>query len=55
VATLAQRYRLQLVPGHRVEPWPLITLGPRYGMKMTIETRQVKTQGSKVDFISSAG
>ena len=42
VATLAQRYRLQLVPGHRVEPWPLITLRPRYGMPMIIETRQVK-------------
>ena len=44
VATLAQRYRLQLVPGHRVEPWPLITLRPRYGMPMIIETRQVKGQ-----------
>jgi cytochrome P450 len=39
VATLAQRYRLRLVPGHRVEPWPLITLRPRYGIKMVIETR----------------
>jgi cytochrome P450 len=39
VATLAQRYRLKLVPGHRVEPWPLITLRPRYGMPMTIERR----------------
>jgi cytochrome P450 len=39
VATLAQRYRLHLVPGHRVEPWPLITLRPRYGMPMTIERR----------------
>jgi cytochrome P450 len=39
VATLAQRYRLQLVPGHRVEAWPLITLRPRYGMPMTIEAR----------------
>jgi hypothetical protein len=39
VATLAQRYRLRLVPGHRVEPWPLITLRPRYGMKMVIERR----------------
>ena len=39
VATLAQRYRLQLVPGHRVEPWPLITLRPRFGMPMTIEPR----------------
>jgi cytochrome P450 len=44
VATLAQRYRLQLVPGHRVEPWPLITLRPRFGMSMIIETRQGKGQ-----------
>jgi cytochrome P450 len=39
VATLAQRYRLQLVPGHTVEPWPLITLRPRFGMPMIIERR----------------
>ena len=39
VATLAQRYRLRLVPGHRVEPWPLITLRPRFGMPMVIERR----------------
>jgi cytochrome P450 len=39
VATLAQRYRLHLVPGHRVEPWPLITLRPRFGMPMAIERR----------------
>ncbi len=40
IATLAQRYRLRLVPGHRVEPWPLITLRPRYGIKMVIEPRR---------------
>jgi cytochrome P450 len=39
VATLAQAYRLRLVPGHQVEPWPLITLRPRFGMPMTIERR----------------
>jgi cytochrome P450 len=39
VATLAQRYRLHLVPGHKVEPWPLITLRPRFGMPMIIERR----------------
>ena len=39
LTTLAQSYRLQLVPGHRVEPWPLITLRPRFGMPMTIERR----------------
>ena len=39
VATLAQRYRLHLVPRHRVEPWALITLRPRFGMPMFIERR----------------
>jgi cytochrome P450 len=39
VATLAQAYRLHLVPRHRVEPWPLITLRPRFGMPMIIERR----------------
>jgi cytochrome P450 len=42
VATLAQRYRLRLVPKHRVEPWPLITLRPRYGMPMYIERRTAR-------------
>ena len=40
IATLAQRYRLHLVPGHPVEAWPLITLRPRFGMPMMIEARQ---------------
>jgi cytochrome P450 len=39
LATLAQRYRLHHVQGHRVEPWPLISLRPRFGMPMTIEQR----------------
>jgi cytochrome P450 len=39
VATLAQGYRLHLVPRHRVEPWALITLRPRFGMPMIIECR----------------
>jgi cytochrome P450 len=39
VATLAQRYRLHLLPKHRVEPWPLITLRPRFGMPMIVEHR----------------
>jgi cytochrome P450 len=36
VATVAQRYRLRLVPGHPVELHPLITLRPRHGMRMTL-------------------
>jgi cytochrome P450 len=39
LATLAQRWRLRLVPGHRVEPQPLITLRPKFGMQMVVEER----------------
>ena len=49
LATLAQRYRLQLVPGHKVDPWPLITLRPRFGMPMMVHRREV---GAKTDGMS---
>ncbi len=39
LATLAQKWKLRLVPGHRVEPQPLITLRPKYGMQMDLEPR----------------
>jgi cytochrome P450 len=39
VATIAQQYRLHLVPGHPVVPQPLITLRARHGMRMTVERR----------------
>jgi cytochrome P450 len=39
LATLAQKWRLRLVPGHCVEPQPLITLRPKYGMRMIAEAR----------------
>src|SRR5208282_3489887 len=39
LATLAQRWKLQLVPGHPVEPQPLITLRPKYGMRMLVQPR----------------
>jgi cytochrome P450 len=39
LATLAQKWRLKLAPGHRVEPQPLITLRPKYGMVMQVEER----------------
>jgi cytochrome P450 len=53
VATLAQRYRLRLVPGHRVDPWPLITLRPRFGMPMFIERRTRGVRPSEGPRISS--
>jgi cytochrome P450 len=39
LATLAQRYRLRLVPGFPVDPQGLITLRPRHGMRMILERR----------------
>jgi cytochrome P450 len=39
LATISQKWRLRLVPGHRVKPQPLITLRPKYGMRMTVEAR----------------
>lgn len=39
LATIAQRYRLVIARGHRVEPQGLITLRPRYGMNMVITPR----------------
>ena len=39
LATLGQRWRFRLEPGHRVETRPLITLRARYGMRMTAEPR----------------
>jgi cytochrome P450 len=41
LATLAQRWKFSLVPGHRVEPEPLITLRPKFGMKMLVEARRM--------------
>jgi cytochrome P450 len=37
LATLGQRWKLRLVPGHPVEPEPLITLRPKHGMRMLVE------------------
>ena len=41
VATIAQQYRLRLVPGHPVVPQPLITLRAKHGMRMTVARRDV--------------
>jgi cytochrome P450 len=39
LTTLAQRWQPRLAPGHPIELHPLITLRPKYGMKMTLEKR----------------
>lgn len=39
LAALAQRWRLALAPGHRVELDPLVTLRPKHGMRMRVQLR----------------
>ena len=39
LATLAQKFRLRLVPGHPVEPQALFTLRAKHGIRMTLEPR----------------
>ena len=39
LATIAQRWRFRLVPGHPVEPQALITLRPRHGIRVVATRR----------------
>ncbi len=39
LSTIAKHYRLELVPGQKVEPLARITLRPRYGLKMKLVRR----------------
>lgn len=39
LATIAQRWRLRLVPGHPVALQPIITLRPKHGMRMIPQAR----------------
>jgi cytochrome P450 len=36
LAGIAQRYHLEMVPGHPVVPEPLVTLRPKFGLQMTL-------------------
>jgi cytochrome P450 len=39
IATIAQRWRIRLAPGARVDTLPLVTLRPRYGFPVILEHR----------------
>jgi cytochrome P450 len=39
IATIAQRYRLRMVPGHEVRPTVIVTLQPANGLPMTLHER----------------
>jgi len=42
LACIYQRYGLRLVPGHRVEPEPLVTLRPREGLHVTVHSPEIR-------------
>jgi cytochrome P450 len=44
LAAIAQRWRLRLEPGQRVEPLPLITLRVKNGLRMVPEARATKVK-----------
>ncbi|MGB2591617.1 MAG: cytochrome P450 [Candidatus Acidiferrum sp.] len=46
LATIAQHYRFRLVPDHPVVPLASITLRPRYGIRVTLESRSAKSQSA---------
>ena len=39
LATIAQRFHFTLVPEHPIQPYPSITLRPRYGIRMVLSKR----------------
>jgi cytochrome P450 len=41
LATLAQQWTMRPVPGHPVVPKPLITLRPKYGIRMRLQRREI--------------
>ena len=42
LATIAQRFRMRLVPGNVVEPVPSFTLRPKHGIPMTLQGRDLQ-------------
>jgi cytochrome P450 len=46
LATIAQQYRFRLVPGHPVVPLASITLRPRYGIRVVMESRTAKSRAA---------
>ena len=56
LATIAQRWRFRLAPGHPVAPYPSITLRPAHGIRMTVHAREQArpTAGSAAAHTGSA-
>ena len=40
LASIARRFNVSLAPGQKVEPWPVFTLRPRYGIKLVLQEKK---------------
>ena len=47
LATIAQRWTLRLAPDQRVEPQPIITLRPKYGLRMIVSPRSAPVAAAR--------
>jgi cytochrome P450 len=47
IATIAQQWKMRLVPNHPVALKPVITLRPKHGMRMTLSRRQAAGAGGR--------
>ena len=47
IATIAQQWQMRLAPNHPVALKPVITLRPKYGMRMTVIRRQEAAAGDR--------
>lgn len=46
LATLAQQWQMRLLPGHPVVPLALVTLRPKYGLRMALQRRSPTAPGA---------
>jgi cytochrome P450 len=52
LATLAQPWRMRLAEGQIVQPQPMITLRPKYGMKMVLERRKTHVEQKQFESVN---
>jgi cytochrome P450 len=55
LATVVQRYRLALAPGHKLELLPSVTLRPKHGIKMVVHERSSAGPGAATPVVGAAG
>jgi len=52
IATIGQRWKMRLAPGQRVEPKAMITLRPKYGMRMVLSRQHRSPSDNPTLFVA---